>query len=277
MRVGNRISSGSGTTASPMPKSTCTRILVLPIPCRLRLAEQASLDRCGMIPGHGSLVSRAASSKREGSTRSVSSSSAVVTFRSRMASYNASKTASHPIGRSNRKQSTTVRAGDVMRAGTPSNCVSYTPCVQGHAAEPEQAYMDSGNPRRPRLVRDGQPDLPWDAAPDLVYFERGQQAYDRVRPAGADGGQGVVLRRLGIREAVQPAGYALDHSRRLQAPKPVMGDSLRLDLIRTEVAPQTDLPEVAAARAVVHQASKMSAFQTSMPAFSGGWPRIQSR
>ena len=78
MRVGNRISSGSGTTASSMPKSTCTRILVLPIPCRLRLAEQAGLDRCGMIPGHGSLVSRAASSKREGNTRSVSSSSATI-------------------------------------------------------------------------------------------------------------------------------------------------------------------------------------------------------
>ena len=78
MRVGDRTTSGSRTTASPKPKSTCTRILVLPIPCRLRLAEQASLDRCGMIPGHGSLVSKAASSKREGSTRSVSSSSATI-------------------------------------------------------------------------------------------------------------------------------------------------------------------------------------------------------
>ncbi len=48
-------------------------------------------------------------------------SSATVILRWRRPSCSASVAASGPTSRSKRKQSTTVRAGEVIRAGTPSN------------------------------------------------------------------------------------------------------------------------------------------------------------
>ena len=97
------------------------------------LVVQAVSDRCRKIPDHRTPNSRAVLNRREGSSSSVRIRASTVTLRSRRPSCNASRAASRPIRRSNRKQSTIVRAGEVMRAGTPLNTASRTPYVQ---AEP---------------------------------------------------------------------------------------------------------------------------------------------
>ena len=95
-----------------------------------RLVVQAVSDRCRKIPDHRTPNSRAVLNRREGSSSSVRIRASTVTLRSRRPSCNASRAASRPIRRSNRKQSTIVRAGEVMRAGTPLNTASRTPYVQ---------------------------------------------------------------------------------------------------------------------------------------------------
>ena len=106
---------------------------------------------------------------------------------------------------------------------------------------------------RPRLVRNGQPDFQGGTATDLVHFERGQQAHDGVRHTGAHGGQAVTLRRLGVREAIQPPGHPFDLSGRLQASKPVVCDPQRLGLARVEEIAQADPPKVAAVGTGAHR------------------------
>ena len=91
--------------------------------------------------------------RREGSTASVRANAAVVTFRSRSASLSASRAASLPTRRSNRKQSTTVRTGEVMRAGTPSNFRFLDTIGTGRAAEPEQTNPHIGQHRWLCFVR----------------------------------------------------------------------------------------------------------------------------
>src|SRR5262249_19213831 len=89
-------------------------------------------DRGRHIRAHTDLTSSAARSRREGNIRSTRDSSATVVFFWRSESCSASIATSGPTRRSKRKQSTTVRAGLVIRAATPSNAVSLTPYV--HAA-----------------------------------------------------------------------------------------------------------------------------------------------
>lgn len=98
---------------------------------RLRIREESSSDRCCDISGTQiDLTSNAARSRRDGSSSSARDSSATVVSRRPTLSCSASMAVSAPTSRSKRKQSTTVRAGVVMRAGTPSNSVDFTPNVQ---------------------------------------------------------------------------------------------------------------------------------------------------
>ena len=97
---------------------------------------------------HRMSASSIALRRREGRTSSVRASAAVVTFRSRSASRRASKAASladQALGSG--RQSTTVRAGEVIRAGTSSNFVSWTPQVQAAPLKRSR--------RTPTLVRAG--------------------------------------------------------------------------------------------------------------------------
>src|SRR3990172_5427930 len=91
------------------------------------------------------LSSSAARRRRDGSISSTREISAMVVLRCRRASCGASIPASGPTSRSNRKQSTMVRAGFVMRAGTSSNSTGFTPKVH---AGPLKRTMRSRSSRR---------------------------------------------------------------------------------------------------------------------------------
>ena len=94
--------------------------------------QKARPDGSGDVGSHSTPVSSIMLSLREGRTLRVRASASVVTFLSPSASFRASSAASYPMRRWKRKQSTMVRAGSVMRAGTPSKAASSIPWV--HAA-----------------------------------------------------------------------------------------------------------------------------------------------
>ena len=102
-----------------------------------------------------------------------------------------------------------VRAGLVIRPGTPSKSASSTPY---RSAAPEKWTMRIGREGTwgVRALRDGDPDLRRKLGADVVYVQRREQTDDGAVHAGGHGAMRVVLGDLGVGAAVEAAAEALD-------------------------------------------------------------------
>ena len=172
----------------------------------------------------------------------------------------------------NRKQSTTVRAGVVIFAGTPSNSVSTTPYVRDAALN---RVMRTGS-----LPRAGTRDL-WGIAIQTwcgicVPMSYTSSAVSRqttaCRARAQTAADRMVARDVGTRLPVEAPPFALDQTEVLQAPKLVVADAGRLRVTRTEERTETRLGEPLVYRGFLnHRASnfhKNVGNNTPMPTIS---------